>query len=117
MVKRYCIISEILSNTEIAAKSNASLPVAHLPKEFTTKVTFHINSTKLYVPVANSPITDNIKEGFDLTSSWTKQRSETIAQPKNNSLDYMIDPTFKNINRLFVFSFKALHSISRNQRF
>ena len=29
-----------------------------------------------------------------------------ITQPKNNNLDYMIDPTFRNINRLFVFSFK-----------
>ena len=27
-------------------------------------------------------------------------------QPKNNYLDYMIDPAFRNINRLFVFSFK-----------
>ena len=27
-------------------------------------------------------------------------------QTKNNNLDYLIDPTFWNINRLFVFSFK-----------
>ena len=27
-------------------------------------------------------------------------------QPKNNNLDYMIDLTFRNINWLFVFSFK-----------
>ena len=30
-----------------------------------------------------------------------------IAKPKDNSLGYMIDPTFKNVNRLlFVLSFK-----------
>ena len=29
-----------------------------------------------------------------------------MAQPKNNNLDYLIDPTFRNINRMFVFSFK-----------
>ena len=29
-----------------------------------------------------------------------------MAQPKNNNLDYPIDPTFTNINRMFVFSFK-----------
>ena len=27
-------------------------------------------------------------------------------QPKNNNLGCMIDPTFRNINRLFVLSFK-----------
>ena len=41
-----------------------------------------------------------------------------MAQPKNNCLDYMCDPAFKSINRLFVLSFTAdvLHSISRNIR-
>ena len=27
-------------------------------------------------------------------------------QPKNNNLDYLIDPTSRNINRLIVLSFK-----------
>ena len=35
-----------------------------------------------------------------------KYRSDIIAQAKNNNLDYMIDPTFRNINRLFALSFK-----------
>ena len=26
-------------------------------------------------------------------------------QPQNNNLNYLIDPTFTNVNRLFVFSF------------
>ena len=29
-----------------------------------------------------------------------------ITQPKNNNLDYLIDPTFRNTSRLFVFLFK-----------
>ena len=33
-------------------------------------------------------------------------RSEITTQTKNNNLDYLIDPTFANINRLFVLSFK-----------
>ena len=32
--------------------------------------------------------------------------SEIISQTKNNNLDYLIDPTFRNVNRLFVLSFK-----------
>ena len=35
----------------------------------------------------------------------SKYRVETT-QPKNNNLDYLIDPTFRNIYRLFAFSFK-----------
>ena len=36
----------------------------------------------------------------------TKYRFEIITQIRNKNLDYMIDPTFRNINRLFVISFK-----------
>ena len=56
--------------------------------------------------------------------------SETTTQPRSNNLDYLIDLTFKIINRLFVLSFKNgnddseidsfdvyQHAISRNQRF
>ena len=38
--------------------------------------------------------------------SWNKYRSETTTRPNNNNLNYMIDSTFRNINRLFVLSFK-----------
>ena len=48
---------------------------------------------------------ENIKQGFKRTNSWNK-RSEITKRPKNNNLGYMIDPTFRNINRLFVLSFK-----------
>ena len=47
----------------------------------------------------------NIKQGFKRTISWNKYRSEITIQPKNNNLDYLIDPAFRNINRLFVLSF------------
>ena len=33
-------------------------------------------------------------------------------QTKNNNLDYLIDPTFTNVNRLFVLSFKS--DVERN---
>ena len=49
---------------------------------------------------------ENIKQGFKRTVSWNKYRSEITTQPKNNYSAYLIDPTFRNINRLFVLSFK-----------
>ena len=43
----------------------------------------------------------------------TDQQSDFIGRfpikgerPKNNNLDYLINPTFRNIDRLFVLSFK-----------
>ena len=73
-----------------------------------TGANFVITSTKLYVPVVMLSINDNIKflenikQGFKRTISWNKYRSEITTYPKNNNLDYLIDPTFRNINRLFV---------------
>ena len=58
------------------------------------------------------PLNDNIKflesinQGFKRTISWKKYRSETTTQTKNNNLDDLIDPKFRNIKRLFVLSFK-----------
>ena len=78
----------------------------------TTGATFQINNAKLYVPVVSLSINDNIKflenikQGFKRTIPWNKYRSETATQPKNSNLDYPIDPTFTNNNRLFIFSFK-----------
>ena len=71
-----------------------------------------IIGTKLYVPVVtlfiddNIKFLENIKQGFKRTVSWNKYRSEITTQTKNNNLDYLIDQTFRNINRLFVLSFK-----------
>ena len=40
-------------------------------------------------------------------NNFLKQyRSEIKIQSKNNNLDYMIDPIFRIVNRLFVLSFK-----------
>ena len=59
-------------------------------------------------PVVNVNINGNSKflvrcKG---TISWNKYRSAIITQTKNNNLDYLIDLTFKNINILFVVSYK-----------
>ena len=78
----------------------------------TTAATFQINNAKLYVPGVTLSINDhmkfleNIKQRFKRLISWYKYRSEITTQTKNNNLDYLIDPTFRNINSLFVLSFK-----------
>ena len=72
---------------------------------------FEITDTKLYVPVVTLSKEDDIKlleqleSGFKKTIKWNKCRSQMTIQPKNNNLNYLIDPTFMNVNRLFVLTF------------
>ena len=47
---------------------------------------------------------EQLKTGFKKTIKWNKYRSQMTIQPQNN-LNYLIDPTFTNVNRLFVLSF------------
>ena len=47
-----------------------------------------------------------LKTGFKRTIKWNKYRSEMSNQTKNNNLNCLIDPTFTNVNRLFVLTFE-----------
>ena len=73
---------------------------------------FKITDCKLYVPaVTLSAEEDNkllhqLKSGFKRTIKWNKYMSEMSSQTKNNNLNYLIDHTFSNVNRLFVLSFE-----------
>ena len=75
-------------------------------------VTFKITNTKLYVPVAtlstkgDNNFLEQLRTGFKETVTWYKYRSEMTNQTKKNNLNYLIDPTFTKVNRLFVSSFE-----------
>ena len=66
----------------------------------------------MYVPVVtlsaenDNRLLEQLKTGFKRTIKWSKYRSEMSNQTKNNNLNYLIDPTFTNVNRLFVLSFE-----------
>ena len=100
-----CTISEISRISEMRKNNRVTATER-------TETTFQINNAKLYFPVVTLSINDNIefleniKQGRKRITSWSKSRSEITTQPKNNNLDYLIDPTFRSINRLFVLSFK-----------
>ena len=73
--------------------------------------TFKITDIKLFVPVVTLSKEDDIKlleqlkTGFKRTIKWNKYRSQMTIQPKNNNLNYLIDPKFTSVNRLFILSF------------
>ena len=72
---------------------------------------FQSTDTKLCVPVVtlskenNIKLLEQLKTGFKRTIKWNKYRSQMTIQPQNKNLNYLIDPTFTNVNGLFVLLF------------
>ena len=73
---------------------------------------FVITEVKLYVPVITLSTQDNakllqqIKLGFKKTLTWNKYRSKISTERQNQYLDYLIDPSFQEVKRLFVLFFQ-----------
>ena len=59
----------------------------------------------LYQKKNDIKLLEQLKSGFKITIKWNKYRSQMTIQSQNNNLNYLIDPTFTNVNRLFVLSF------------
>ena len=77
-----------------------------------TDAKFEITDCKLYVPVVtlsaenDNKLLEQLKSGFRRSIKWNKHMSQLSNQNKNNNLNYLIDTTFSNVNRLFVLSFE-----------
>ena len=108
---RYFVITEISRTDGAVPNTNR---VRYQVTSQTTGAAFQINNTKVYIPVVFLSINDkikfleNIKQECKRTISWNKCRSEITTQTKNNNWDYLIDRTSRNINRLFVLSFRNI---------
>ena len=92
------------------ATRNAALGVDAINNP--TGATIKIRDTKFYVLVVTSSAENDdkrleqLKTGFKRTIAWNKYRSEISNQTINNTLNYLIDPTFTNLNRLFFLSYE-----------
>ena len=88
--------------------ADPAIPAINAP----TNATFQIKDTKLYVLVVtlssedDNKFLEQLKTGFKRTIKWNKCRLEMTHQTKANNLNYLIDPTFNKVNRLFVLSFE-----------
>ena len=73
---------------------------------------FEITDTKLYVPVVtlstqdNSKLLQELKSGFKSVISWNKYLSKPELLRQNPKLNYLVEPSFQGINRLFVLAFE-----------
>ena len=78
-----------------------------------TGATLTINDCKLYIPVVTLSKDDeiklltNLKSGFTREIIWNKYRSQMTTEAINNNLNILIDPTFTNVNRLFVLAYQT----------
>ena len=78
-----------------------------------TGATLTINDCKLYIPVVPLSKDDeiklltNLKSGFTREIEWNKYRSQMSTEAINNNLNILIDPTFTNVNRLFVLAYQT----------
>ena len=103
------VLTDITTQTATAARGgNPARPAINAP----TNAIFQITETKLYVPVValltenDKRLLEQLRTGLKRTIKWNKYRSEMTNWTKNNNLNYLIDPTFTKVNRLFVLPFE-----------
>ena len=74
--------------------------------------TFEITDTKLYVPVvtlsvkANAKLLQQLKSGFKRVINWNRYLSNPELLRRNANLNYLIEPSFQGVNRLFILAFE-----------
>ena len=89
----------------------------------TTGATLDITDCKLYVPVVTLSKDDeiklltNLKSGFKREIIRNKYRSQMTTEEVNNNLNILVDPTFTNVNRLFVLAFEVKVDDDNRQSF
>ena len=105
---KICVILSNARRDAIAATEINAVNVS------VASATFELIDTKFYVPVATlseencKKILEQLKSGFKKPVKSNKYRSEMTTQSNNNNLNYLIDPTFTKVSRLFVLSFERI---------
>ena len=102
-----CVIT---SKATREAGDTAAVPIVAINNP--TKAVFKITDCKLYVPVVtlsaeeDNKLLTQLKSGFKRIIKWNnKYMSQMSNQVSNNNQNYLIDPTFSNVNRLFVIDY------------
>ena len=74
--------------------------------------TISITDTNHYVPVLtfsfqdSSKLLEKLKCDFKWTINWNKYQTKVSTERRNQYLDFLIDPRFQGVNRLFILSFE-----------
>ena len=103
-----CVLTEKATRQASIAQGGQD-PVTAINRPSDLK--FNITDCKLYVPVVtlrekyDNELLKDLKTGFSFDYIWNRYRTQIINQPSTDNLNFLIDPTFNNINRLFVLAF------------
>ena len=110
-----CVLTEKATREQKAAVpaqggnlAQDAVAAVNVPSDLKFKVTDY----KLYVPVVTlqteyeNKMYEKLKTGITIDFTWNKYRSQMINQSATNNLNYLIDPTFNNVHRLFVLAFE-----------
>ena len=74
--------------------------------------TFIITDTKLYVPAVtlstqkNTKFLQQLNSGFKRVINWNKYLSKPELLAQNPNLNHLVEPSFQEVNRLFVLAFE-----------
>ena len=85
--------------------------------------TFAITDTKLYVPVVtlstqeNTKFFQQLKSGFKRIINWNKYLSKPELLAQNPNLNYLVEPSFQGVNRLFVLAFENDNHRTNDERY
>ena len=102
-MNKNCVIAS-LERRQVGTRPRNNVP---------TGAALAINDCTLYVPVVTLSKDDeiklltNLKSGFKREIIWNKYRSQMTTEAINNNLNILVDPTFTNVNRLFVLSYQT----------
>ena len=96
-------------NLILTWSSNCVLIATNIPNQ---NATFAITDTKLYVPVVtlstqeNTKFLQQLKSGFKRVINWNKYLSKPELLAQNPNLNHLVEPSFQEVNRLFVLAFE-----------
>ena len=99
-----CEVSLVLTWSSTCAITNS-----------TGKGKFKITDANLYVPAVTLSTKDNEKllqqlgSGLKRVIHWNRYLSRPESLAQNPNLNYLIEPSFKGVNRLFVLAFEMTH--------
>ena len=107
----YCVLTEKATRECRTAEDGSpaldEVPAINRPKD----LKFSVIDCKLYVPVVTlqteyqNKLYKELKTGISIDFKWNKYRSQIINQTATSNLNFLIDPTFNNVSRLFVLAF------------
>ena len=94
-----------------------------IKQQHITDTKFAITDAKLYVPFVTlstqdkAKLFEQLKSGFKRTINCNKYKSEVSVEAPNPYLNYLINPSFQEVSRLFVLSFENIEDRTAHTKY